>query len=417
VRVGPHCNTFGDRDKLRDWVRRAQPAVMKTLVFDDGFVEELKRLAPHMRVIGRLYTPHQPLDNDGKGWVRSELVPCARRHPSIDYWEGYNEVAPFAADEQRAYADIEAYRVNALADVGRRAVVGNFSTGVLSTEGILRMRPMLDAALEHESWFGTHEYSGPHMMWMAGQNQWDRAAGVPIRYDDPCESPDVRGYTTLRYRHFWPVLSDLGYGDIPLVITEGGIDDVQPRPGGQGKGWRDWQDTAWARIPGIGDYADQWHWYMLQLSYDNGKGRPLVVGAVDFGWGTEDPQWDSFNLEFEDAMRGRLLDRQCLLPLRHHIQQEPIPTPGPLPRVTDKVFVAAQVRGERSPAQFAGAAAGHPNASYHKRLAWWREIAELNGLPEEAVIHEGMAYRLPWFDPIAFVSWELPEKLEGYGDD
>jgi len=112
-------------------------------------------------------------------------------------------------------------------------------------------------------------------------------------------------------------------------------------------------------------------------------------------------------------MRGRLLDRQCLLPLRHHIQQEPIPTPGPLPRVTDKVFVAAQVRGERSPAQFAGAAAGHPNASYHKRLAWWREIAELNGLPEEAVIHEGMAYRVPWFDPIAFVSW----KLEGYGDD
>jgi hypothetical protein len=59
------------------------------------------------------------------------------------------------------------------------------------------------------------------------------------------------GWLTIRYRKSYRhYLGPLGYGDIPLLITECGLDGtLQPRPGPhKAKGWRDfekfWLDEA-----------------------------------------------------------------------------------------------------------------------------------------------------------------------------
>jgi hypothetical protein len=103
-----------------------------------------------------------------------------------------------------------------------------------------------------------------------------------------------------------------GLAALPLYITEGGIDDVWPRPGPQGKGYKDFADTEFARIPGIGDYAQQRRWYLWQVSHD-----AQVHGVVDFGFETEDPTWRGFDMATDPAMLNRVIALEADLPIGH----------------------------------------------------------------------------------------------------
>jgi hypothetical protein len=307
-RMGIHCNTLGAVDKLVDYYRRVQPPVIKTMTLEHDVLAAVRAASPQTKIIYRMYTDTQEYGAQGARWIQS-LVKRVRDWPEIDYVEGYNEVGVSDLKELARYAAFEQDRVEALAAIGKKSVVGNFSTGTLSDPQMAVIMPMLTMAHAHGAWFGFHEYSGPFMQWMAGANQW-AAYQAGTWQPDPCTDPNVLGWTTLRYRRFWPNMKAAGIGDMPMVITEGGIDDVQPRPGPQGKGYKSYIGTEWERLPGIGDYALQTEWYSRQTAYDRGGDRPVIVGWVDFGWATQDPAWSSFDLSTDDTTREKLITAQ-----------------------------------------------------------------------------------------------------------
>jgi hypothetical protein len=122
----------------------------------------------------------------------------------------------------------------------------------------------------------------------------------------------------------WARLVKEGLTGVRMFFSETGIDDVNPRPGGANrKGWRDYHGTEWSRLPGIGDYADQLRWYGWHLGHDH-----YVLGWVDFGFGTEDPAWNSFALDQTPDMFARVIVEQRRLPVGH-INPAPAPEPTP----------------------------------------------------------------------------------------
>ncbi|HMR65261.1 MAG TPA: hypothetical protein PKE64_14740, partial [Anaerolineae bacterium] len=115
------------------------------------------------------------------------------------------------------------------------------------------------------------------------------------------------GWLTLRYRkvyrHF---LAPMGYADLPLLITECGVDGlVQPRPGpAEATGWQEFI-PAWLEAgerndpPGV--YMDQLIWYDQHLQRDD-----FVKGAAIYTIGTNNPDWETYNLLGADS--GRIFD-------------------------------------------------------------------------------------------------------------
>ncbi len=325
MRTGLHCNTTRDQAKLLDYYQRSGSNVVKVMEFEPSLLSQLKAMG--ITIIGRVYEDSQSTAGTTSGQFISRVVQYARDYPQVDYWEGYNEAFSDGEDMNR-FADIEIRRMQALEAVGKKAIIACFSTGTPEVEDWPRFRPALEYAASHGHALGLHEYSGPFMQWLAGENQWDHARGTPLRIDDPCLSPTVEGWLTLRYRKAYALFRQWGIGNLPLFITEGGIDDVQPRPGPQGKGYKDFAGTEWARLPGIGDYAEQRRWYMWQVSHDR-----YMKGVVDFGWDTANPTWRSFDLSSDSAMRDRIIALESSLPIGYieTVEQPPTPGPGPVP--------------------------------------------------------------------------------------
>jgi hypothetical protein len=332
MRTGLHCNTVRDPAKILDYYRRSHANVAKFMEFDQTLFDQLKAL--DVTLIGRIYTDDQQLGGSVATEFINEIIARAREYPQVDFWEGYNEDFQEGSALSR-YADFEIRRMQAMEDAGLRAkaVIGCFSTGrpeVVTDEDWQRFRPALEFALPRGHALGLHEYSGPYMLWLCGENQWDVATNAPKRVDDPCLSPFVEGWLTLRYRKAYAYFREWGLGGLPVYITEGGIDDVWPRPGPQGKGYKDYVDTVWARLPGIGDYAQQRRWYMWQTSHD----LP-VRGVVDFGFESEDPAWGSFDMATDPEMLNRVILLESDLPVGHiegggPIFPEPPVEPPPL---------------------------------------------------------------------------------------
>ena len=352
MRTGLHCNTVRDPDKILDYYRRSKANVIKVLEYDRTLLTELDRMG--VTIIGRAHRSPQRLDD--KGFL-NELVNRAREYPMVDYWEGFNEEFQWESETAR-YAEWEIDRMKRLETVGAKACIASFSCGQLQLpsdrehrQAWPRFRPALEYALRGGHALGLHEYSGPFMQWMCGANQWDHAANQPKRIDDPCLDPRVEGFLTLRYRRLWrECMVPWGLGALPLFITEGGIDDVWPRPGPQGKGYKDWRGTEWERIPGIGDYAQQRRWYMWQVSHD-----AYVRGVVDFGFETADPTWQGFDLSTDSAMLDRIIQLESDLPVGHHgtaptpvpptpVPPTPAPPAPPFPTPVRGPFVAIEVQ-------------------------------------------------------------------------
>ncbi len=278
--------------KVIEMVAKGKPALVKTLEIDGGFVSGLKASSPETTIVGRIIVGQLDLDADPLPLARQfveELLPLAtdpQRMAGIDAWEAYNEPVADTVDKMKRLADFEAERTRLLAAEGIRSVVGNFGTGHPPLELWPEFVPALEAITQHDGYLGLHEYSAPVMQFRSGGLQFE---GEPDHGEE--------GWLTLRYRKAYRQhLSPLGYGDVPILMTECGIDGlIRPRPGPEeAMGWQDfiqlWEVNGLRRDP-PGVYMDQLIWYDEELQKDE-----YIKGAAIFLAGSNDPQWDSYDI-------------------------------------------------------------------------------------------------------------------------
>jgi len=215
-----------------------------------------------------------------------DQLPTYRANPHIKYWEGHNE--PVWNDEEgmRWYAQFEVERMQLMANLGLKCVIGNFAAGTPPLHLWPAFLQALRATEQYEAILGLHEYSCPWMWWMTGKHQLD-----------PNADEGDEGWTTLRYRKVYrQYLIPNGLGDVPLVITECGIDPlVNPKPPGvEGGAWKQ-LGGFWAEHDGKPDKADYYYqqlvWYDKELQKDD-----YVVGATIFTWGSFGRPWVDFDV-------------------------------------------------------------------------------------------------------------------------
>lgn len=268
-------------------------ALVKTLEYDANSVAEIKQVSPGAFVAAR-YTP-LPLP-DFNAWdplVAARefvdlLLPIATeplRQANIDCWESFNEPAPADTAQMASLAMFEAERTRLLAEAGVRSCIGNFSTGQPALELWPAFFPALEAAKLHGGYLGLHEYSAPTLWFASGPHQL---------LADGDEGDE--GWLTLRYRKVYRQYLQPAGLDIPLIITEMGIDgQVQNRPGPAGKGWMDfaayWRDEGAAATGAPGYYVEQLAWYDAELAKDD-----VVIGAAIFALAAP-PGWHSFEIK------------------------------------------------------------------------------------------------------------------------
>lgn len=268
-----------------------KPALIKTLELDANFARGIKEMAPDALLVGRFLNDQMNLDTDPLPLARAfveQLLPIAAdptRLATFDAWEGYNEPVADTPDKMKRLADFEAERTRLLAEHRVRSVVGNFAAGHPPLELWPNFAPALAAVKQYGGYLGLHEYSAPVMQFGSGALQLDNG---PDQGDE--------GWFTLRYRKAYRQhLAPMGYGDVPLLITECGVDGlIYPRPGPpDARGWKDFVDTWLAsglRDDPPGVYMDQLIWYDEELRRDS-----YVKGAAIFIAGGSD-QWESYDI-------------------------------------------------------------------------------------------------------------------------
>ena len=268
-----------------------KPALLKTLDLDPNLGRFTKTHSPTTIVIGRIMAEQVDLTADPIPLARQmaeQLLQYAlepTRFEFYDAWEGYNEPVADTVDKMKRLADLEAERTRLLGEQGVRSVVGNFGAGHPPLELWEHFRPALEAARQYKGFLGLHEYSAPIMQWGFGKLQ-----------STPGSDEGDEGWLTLRYRKVYRYhLKPMGYGNLPLLITECGVDGtVRPRPGPpEAKGWRDfelyWHSNGLREdTPGV--YMDQLIWYDSELQKDD-----YVKGAAIFIAGGSE-EWESYDI-------------------------------------------------------------------------------------------------------------------------
>jgi N-acetyl-anhydromuramyl-L-alanine amidase AmpD len=242
------------------FLRDAKPRLVKIL---DNFgpAADIKAASPGTLIIGRIFEPTQPVDGDPaqraqEWWARNRDRILA--HPAVDYWEGYNEPGVASRDAVAWYARFEAARVTILAQNGRKACVGNFSTSRpdINDPGMWpAFYPALDAARANGGILGLHEYGTPM------QQFFETATG--------------EGWLCALYRKVYRIHLVPDGKTLPLAITETGVDGVSP------VGWKNHYTGA--------QYMEQLRWYDSILRQDS-----YVLGAAIFA--LEIPGWESFDV-------------------------------------------------------------------------------------------------------------------------
>jgi hypothetical protein len=278
--------------------------------------EELLAVNPNLLVVGRV-----PEMTDANAEARSGMSPEAaaralidrqkevyRANPLIRIWEGPNEPVFGNADDpanMRAmewYAAYEAERLRLLAEMGLRGVVGNFATGTPDLPMWTAFLPALEAAEQHNGFLGVHEYSSPWMWWYTG-NYSERNCS----FDPNFPGEGDTGWLNLRYRKVYrQFLIPNGVSEVPLVITECGLDKAgNGCPGYTSGPWREhlefWKSWDGARDPidywrgperdAERYYAEQLIWYDRELQKDS-----FVAGATIFTVGTIGDGWRPFDI-------------------------------------------------------------------------------------------------------------------------
>ncbi len=271
-------------------IKVGKPPLVKTLELDSNFAKGIKTFAPGTILIGRIVLNQMNLDAEPLALARQfvdTLLPVAGnagRMPYFDAWEAYNEPIADTPDKMKRLSDFEAERTRLLAPYGIKSVVGNFATGHPPLELWPQFETALASIREFGGYLGLHEYSAPIMQYGSGALQQNNGA-----------DQGDEGWLTLRYRKVYRnYLTPMGYGNIPLLITECGVDGlVGGRPGPpEARGWKDFIDT-WL-VSGLRDdppgvYMDQLIWYDKELRQDNYvKGAAIFVAGASPGWESYD---------------------------------------------------------------------------------------------------------------------------------
>lgn len=444
MRAGLHVMANRGIDAAVKYCGDTQPAAMKWMDPDPEVLVRCRRVSPRTRHIVRTHWSDQTLarypsfinatiDRIRTLVARPELRPD--EYGPVVWGEGYNEhvTKDTSTSYIRDFAGKEVKLAEALNGAGAGALMGGCSTGFLEEVHLHAFKEVLDRCQRHpeSNGFHSHEYAGPFMQYMwntpDGRNQWQHPHGPWTGWSASREvyyQPGMWGWLTLRFVRLLPLLKANGWDKVWLAITESGTDDTPPRPGPQGNGWMDFEGE-WARGP-VGDFADQFHCYMWQISH-----HPQVRMVVDFGFGTIDPRWKQFDLSARPEMLERFKARQIELPIGHFgvalpgpvppTQPDPRPAPVPIPRPipaapkprpTDAVAVHGLFPGNEGQAMFAARVAGYsaqppegfdPASWYKIRLAWAKEIGAVNNCAVDAngvpIFRAGTAYKLPptWF--------------------
>ncbi|MGQ0601182.1 MAG: hypothetical protein ACT4QE_05740, partial [Anaerolineales bacterium] len=280
-RISVHALGTGDPYTM-EFIRRAKPRVVKA-AGDYGWLREVKEVSPYIVTQGRIY-------GQDEGWVNvldpteaaeiyvTERLEQYRLNPFVDYWEGWNEFVYDSPDKLRWFAQFEAARACKMWERGYRAAVGGFSVGWPNTYPEMELfLPALEAAYRCGGIFHLHEYNKPLMMCGVQTNVAGLIPGAPA-----LRVP--AGPLTLRYR-FWyeGYLRPRGLADLPLIISETGIDGVPaiacPDPPNT-RMWKDLHDW-WVQngygADGANAYVSQLAWFDRELQQDN-----YVIGATIF---------------------------------------------------------------------------------------------------------------------------------------
>ena len=206
-------------------------------------------------------------------------------HPRITHWTGCNEPVWTTSEQMSWYAQLEIERIKLLATIGKKAVIGEFSTGTPPLDAWEEFLPALRYGADHGALLGLHEYSCPWMWWMTGSYQVD-----------PNENQGDEGWGTLRYRKVKRLILEPNGIDIPIVITECGIDPgSNPKPAGAPSAtWKDLGDY-WREHDGEDDKAD---YYFRQLAWydDELRKDAYVEGAAIFCAGNFGKPWSDFDI-------------------------------------------------------------------------------------------------------------------------
>ncbi len=304
---------------VMEFVRRVHPRVVKA-VGDVGWLADVKAASSATVTVGRIseqtedwaltVDPNEAADR----YITSQLERY-RANPAVDYWEGWNEYDPNDDAKLQWYAQFEAARACKMQALGLRAAVGGFATGVPEYNEMQMFLPALEAAHRCGGIFTLHEYNSPTLACGAGPTSQDRLPGAP-------DLPGVTvGYLSLRYRYWYEgLLKPRGLGDLPLVISELGIQGPARNCGDPGNltgGWKTYAD--WWRQQGIGpggaeSYVNVLAWYDNQIRQD-----PYVIGATIFTAGAQDSAngWHTFDVH------------EVIIPLAYYVVGVPA-----LPNVT-----------------------------------------------------------------------------------
>ncbi len=285
-----------DDGYVMEFIRRVHPRVVKA-VDDLGWLADVKAASSPTLTIGRLSGQDEtwPETKDpvqaAAEYIGSQLERY-RLNPGVDYWEGWNEFHPKTPERWRWYAQFEAARACQMRDLGLKAAVGGFSTGVPEYDEMGLFMPALRAAYECGAIFTLHEYNSPVLECGVSVGEVGAIPGAP-QLSLPV------GYHSLRYR-FWyeGYLKPAGMGDLPLVISELGIQGPGTTCGDDGQqkaGWRSYSDW-WVRqgyAPnGPQVYLDTLAWYDAAIRQDG-----YVLGAAIFSAGAAaDANWTTFDL-------------------------------------------------------------------------------------------------------------------------
>jgi hypothetical protein len=277
--------------QVMELISTGNVAVLKTLELDPAFLAEVKAVSPDTIVVGRadmdqvnLSGTDMPAEARRIAEAVRPLALDSRRAGLVDAWEGFNEPVPGDEEQMRRLGELEAERVRILARDGLRAVVGNFGTGQPPLEWWPAFRPALEAAHEHGAYLGLHEYSAPTI--------WHQTSRQPLDFG---AAPGDSGWLTLRYRKVYDQYLRPWGLELPLILTECGVDGlVTERPGPEGQGWKDFA-AHWAELgmgwDTAGNYIEQVAWYDSQIQLD-----PYVKGAAIFAM-TAFGEWESYQLQ------------------------------------------------------------------------------------------------------------------------
>lgn len=341
-KLGPHY--LGNSADLRRMVEAGCGVVKLAGVF--GVAEELLAINPQLMLIGRVVETSDAFEDYERGLspTTSAQAFFARQrahyahNPLITLWEGPNEPVCGSAREPAALrrmawlAAFEAERLRLLAELGLRGVVGNFATGTPELALWPAFLPALDACERYHGLLGLHEYASPFMWSLTGPHQTSNCADAP----DFVGEGDT-GWTTLRYRKVYrQYLAPNGLDDVPLVITECGLDRIGLVCPGQSDGaWRT-HLAYWGGHDGARDpipywrgperdtgryYAEQLIWYDRELQKD-----PYVVGATIFTVGAVGG-WEHFDISGTRAAEVLMAHFRAERPA----DAAPLPTPAAPP--------------------------------------------------------------------------------------